>query len=97
MSEKSFLPARTTIVTAIALLLPVTIAAQNSDAVVRADLPLSTADAQALFEELSGEIAMQHVREIAQYHRIQASPMMGESAVYVQQQLLRYGSRLPFP
>ena len=54
-------------------------------------LPLTAGDAAALRQEISGEIAMQHVREIARWHRIQASPMMRESAEYVLARLQAWG------
>jgi hypothetical protein len=65
--------------------------AQQAGTYVRDGLPLSPAEGRSLIEELSGEIAMHHVREISQFHRIQASSMMRESAEYVVEQLQRYG------
>ncbi len=91
MTKRIFIRVGMAMVTATLILLPSPAAAQDSGSTIRADLPLSRADARAISEELSGEIAMHHVREIARYHRIQASPMMRESAVYVRRQLLQYG------
>jgi hypothetical protein len=72
-------------------LAPRPLAAQQAGTYVRDGLPLSPVEARGLIEELSGEIAMHHVREISQFHRIQASSMMRESAAYVVEQLQRYG------
>ncbi len=81
-----------TLVTAVALLAspPPGAHAQVQGNISRG-LPLSHLEADALLEELSGEIAHHHVVEIAQYHRIQASPMMRESAEYVLARLQSYG------
>lgn len=58
---------------------------------IHPSLPLTEAVAEALTAELSGEIAMHHLREITRYHRIQASSMMRESAHYVRDQLQAWG------
>jgi len=58
---------------------------------IHPSLPLTEAVAEALTAELSGEIAMHHLREITRHHRIQASPMMRESARYVRDQLGAWG------
>src|SRR3990170_236596 len=42
-------------------------------------------------EELSGEKAKEHVAQISQYHRIQASTMFHQAAEHVKQQLLDIG------
>lgn len=67
------------------------VSGQDDSTTINSALPLSLMECQALMEELSGEIAMHHIREITQYHRIQASPMMKESALYVLDQLQKYG------
>jgi len=71
--------------------LPLPALAQRGAPSISGGLPLNRAEGLAMLEELSGEIAMHHLREITQYHRIQASPMMRASAEYVVEQLKRYG------
>ncbi len=73
-----------------ALTLPAARAGAQEE-VVHPRLPLPTTAAEAITAELSGEIAMHHLREITQHHRIQASPMMGEAARYVRDRLRAYG------
>jgi len=92
-SRKPILPLLT--VAAVALFMPLitpapTIAQAGSRNISRG-LPLGSETGRLLLEELSGEIAWHHVREIAQFHRIQASPMMRESADYVLSQLQACG------
>jgi len=65
--------------------------AQSDSGNLSRGLPLSPETTAALQEELSGEIAMHHVRRIARWHRIQASPMMREAAEYVLARLQEYG------
>ncbi|MFC1544303.1 DUF4910 domain-containing protein [Gemmatimonadota bacterium] len=75
------------------LLCPAFASAQTAsgERLLAAALPLTSGEAEALASELSGEIALHHVRELAQHHRIQASPMMHEAAVYVRDRLIAYG------
>ena len=65
--------------------------ARAQEASIHSSLPIPSRTGQALAAELSGEIAMHHLREITQHHRIQASPMMGASARYVRDILHSYG------
>ena len=72
-------------------LTPVRAAAQQEGPWVREHLPVSASEGRALLEELSGEIALHHLREITRFHRIQASPMMRAATEYVLAQLKGYG------
>ena len=87
-ARRMFLPA---LLLAVSVLLPAQGIAQTGSRNISRGLPLDVTTGQLLIEELSGEIAWHHVREISQYHRIQASPMMRESAEYVLAQLQAYG------
>ncbi len=70
---------------------PLTVRAQVSAAALGPGLPLTASEARALQEEISGELAMHHVRAITRWHRIQASPMMREAAGYVLARLREAG------
>ncbi len=65
--------------------------AQTESRNISRGLPLGNEAGRLIMEELSGEIAWHHVREIAQFHRVQASPMMRESADYVLSRLQASG------
>lgn len=91
MIQKNRIPAVVSGLLSALILLALPAAAQQEAPRISPGLPLGRAEGQAILEELSGEIAMHHVRQIAQYHRIQASPMMRESAQYVLGQLRQYG------
>jgi aminopeptidase YwaD len=75
----------------VALGAPGTRACPQTDGPVGEGLPLGAATARMLVEEVSGEIALHHVRAISRFHRIQASPMMREAAEYVRGELVACG------
>ena len=46
---------------------------------------------RALEKEISGEIALGHVAEVAKHHRIQASPGIRDACVYARDEFKKYG------